>query len=727
MRTVHGSCPLCEAMCGIEVDVDRGRVVAIRGDERDPFSRGHVCPKAFALKDLHEDPDRLRRPMRRVGDRWEPMEWDAAIAFAADRIAEVQAKHGRDAFGAYLGNPTAHNLGAIVFAPLVLKSLRTKNRFSATSVDQLPHMFASYFALGHQLLFPIPDLDRTDFFLAFGANPLASNGSIMTAGDVRGRLRAIRDRGGRVVYVDPRRTESAKSADEHVFIRPGTDAWVLLAMLHVIFAEGLVKLGKMAPHVERLDVLEAVTKAFPPERAERVSGVPAETIRRLSRELASAKHGLIYGRVGACVQEMGGLAAWAILALNVVTGHFDEPGGVMFPEPAVDVIRGGAGVGIGRGSFGRWKSRVRGLPEFGGELPVACLAEEILTPGDGRIRGLLTICGNPVLSTPNGAQLEKGLAELEFMVSVDPFVNETTRHAHLILPPVSPLQRDHYDMVFHAVAVRNTAKWSPAALPREPHERDDGQILSALLEAIETRRGRFSQRAVQASVLRRLGAKRVVDVGLRAGPYGRGVAGYTLGAKGLERSSGDLSLAKLEQAPHGLDLGPLRPTMPERLPKRDGRRYVDLAPAILVADLPRLDAREDELARTETLRLIGRRQLRSNNSWMHNAPQLMKGRDRCTLLMHPDDAKAREIEHGAIVRVRSRVGQVEVKVELTDDVMPGVVSLPHGFGHHRAGAKLRVAAEQPGVSLNDLTDDRALDALTGTAVLNGTPVEVVRV
>ncbi|MCA9614621.1 MAG: molybdopterin oxidoreductase family protein, partial [Myxococcales bacterium] len=624
-------------------------------------------------------------------------------------------------------NPTAHNLGAAVFAPLVLKSLRTKNRFSATSVDQLPHMFASYFALGHQLLFPIPDLDRTDFFLAFGANPLASNGSIMTAGDVRGRLHAIRERGGRVVYVDPRRTESAKSADEHVFVRPGTDAWVLLAMLHVIFDEGLVKLGRMERHVEHLDVLEAVTKAHSPERAERVSGVPAETIRRLARELATTPRALVYGRVGACVQEMGGLAAWAILALNLVTGHFDEVGGVMFPEPAVDVIRGGAGVGIGRGSFGRWKSRVRGLPEFGGELPVACLAEEMLTPGDGQIRGLLTVCGNPVLSTPNGAQLERALEKLEFMVSVDPFVNETTRHAHLILPPVSPLQRDHYDIVFHAVAVRNTAKWSDAILPRGPDERDDGQILSALLEAIETRRGRFSQRALQASMLRKLGAERVVDVGLRAGPYGRGVGGFTLGAKGIERSRGALSLAKLREAPHGIDLGPLRPTMPERLPKRDGRRYVDLAPSILVGDLARLDAREESLVAESALRLIGRRQLRSNNSWMHNAPQLMKGRDRCTLLMHPRDAEERGVSHGDTVRVSSRVGSVEVKVELTEDVMNGVVSLPHGFGHHRAGTKLRVASENAGVSLNDLTDDRALDALTGTSVLNGTPVEVVRV
>ncbi|MBX3248926.1 MAG: molybdopterin oxidoreductase family protein [Myxococcales bacterium] len=726
-RTAYTTCALCEAMCGLRVEVAGDRVVEIRGDEDDPFSRGHVCPKALALQDLHEDPDRLRRPMRRVGDTWEPLGWDEAIAFAADRIHDLQRRHGGDAFAAYLGNPTAHNLGAIVYAPLVLKSLRTKHRYSATSVDQLPHMFASFFVLGHQLLFAIPDLDRTDLFIAFGANPLASNGSIMTAGDVRGRLRAIRERGGRVVYFDPRRTESAKAADAHHFIRPGTDAFVLLAMLHVVFAEGLVKLGRLASSCERLDVLEAVTKAYTPERAERVSGVPAATTRALARELATTERALVYGRVGACVQEHGGLAAWALLALNLVTGHFDEPGGVMFPTPAVDVIRGGAGVGISRGSFGRWKSRVRGLPEFGGELPVACLAEEITTPGEGRVRGLLTICGNPVLSTPNGAQLERALAGLDFMVSVDPYLNETTRHAHLILPPVSPLERDHYDLVFHAVAVRNTAKWSPAVFPKPEGARDDGEILGALLEAIEHRRGRLTKRALRATALRRLGARRVVDLGLRVGPYGAGVAGVAVGERGLVRARGDLSVAALERAPHGVDLGPLERCMPDRLPRRDGRRVIDLAPQLLVDDLRRLDEYERRLDdASPALSLIGRRQLRSNNSWMHNAPQLMKGRDRCTLLMHPSDAEARGLASGDRVRVASRVGEVEAPLEVSDEVMPGVVSLPHGFGHHRPGVRLRVAAESPGVSLNDLTDDRALDLLTGTAVLNGTPVEVTR-
>jgi anaerobic selenocysteine-containing dehydrogenase len=721
-RTAFTTCALCEAMCGVRVDVDGDRIVSIRGDEDDPFSRGHVCPKAFALQDLHEDPDRLRRPMRRVGESWEPIGWEEAFAFAAERICELQRRHGSDAFGAYLGNPTAHNLGALVYAPLVLKGLRTKHRYSATSVDQLPHMFASFFSLGHQMLLPIPDLDRTELLVVFGANPLASNGSIMTAGDVRGRLRGIRERGGRLVYFDPRRTESAKAADTHHFIRPGTDAFVLLALLHVVFDERLVKLGRLASVCERLDVLEAATKRFTPELAEARSGVPAEVVRALARQIAGTERAAVYGRVGACVQAHGGVAAWAILALNLVTGHFDEPGGVMFPTPAVDVIRAAMGVGVGRGSYGRWKSRVRGMPEFGGELPVACLAEEITTPGEGQVRGLLTICGNPVLSTPNGAQLERALEGLEFMVSVDPYLNETTRHAHLILPPVSPLERDHFDLVFHAVAVRNTAKWAPAVFPKPEGARDDGEILGALLEAIEQRRGRFGQRALRAMALRRLGARRLIDLGLRLGPYGAGVGGITAGDGGLARARGSLSVASLERSPHGVDLGPLERSMPERLPRREGRRFIDLAPPILVDDLARLEAVDGH--EPTSLSLIGRRQLRSNNSWMHNAPQLMSGRDRCTLLMHPEDAHARGLSHGDQVRIRSRVGAVDAPLELTEDVMPGVVSLPHGFGHGRPGVRLRVAAARPGVSLNDLTDERALDQLTGTAVLNGTPVEV---
>ena len=710
----YRTCHLCEAMCGVEITHDGRKIHGIRGDEDDPFSRGHICPKGPALRDLHEDPDRVRRPLRRRGRDWEEIGWDEALDETAERLHGIQRRSGNDAVGVYVGNPNAHNLPAMLFAPLLLKGLRTRNRFSATSVDQLPHMFANLHMLGHQLLFPIPDLDRTDHLIILGGNPMASNGSIMTAPDVRRRLRAIRER-GKLVVIDPRRTETAKVASEHVFIRPGSDAWLLLAMLHVIYEEKLVRLGRLEHFTDGVDAIGAIVSEFPPERAAGPTGIDAETIRRIARELATAERGVLYGRVGTCVQEFGGIAAWLVNVINIVTGHFDRPGGAMFTHPAVDIIDAAGGVGIGRGSFGRWKSRVRGLPEFGGELPVVTLAEEIRHEGPGRIRAMVTMAGNPVLSTPNGRQLDEALASLELMVSIDFYINETTRHAHLILPPVSPLERPHYDLVFHAVAIRNTAKYSPPLFEPPPDGKHDGQIVLGILQRLESLRGgRLSRRALQARALGRLGIERLLDIGLRAGPHGAGVAGLKPKRFGPK---GKLTLDVLREAPHGVDLGPLMPALPERLP--DGR--IQLAPAILVNDVARLRKSE---TRERGLVLIGRRQLRTNNSWMHNVPHLMRGKDRCTLLMHPDDAEAHGVAGESRVVVSSRVGSLEVPLEISEEIMPGVVSMPHGFGHGRPGVQLEVATGHPGESINDLTDDQGVDALTGNAILNGVPVEV---
>lgn len=719
MATVHyATCPLCEACCGLRVETEGDQVVSIRGDEDDPLSLGHVCPKAMALQDLHEDPDRLRHPMQRRGTRWEPISWDEALDAAAAGLHRVQRSYGADAVGMYLGNPNAHNLGAMLFGPMLLRAMRTKNRFSATSVDQLPHMYASHLMFGHQLFFPVPDLDRCDLFLVIGANPLVSNGSIMTAPGMRRRLREIGQR-GRVVVVDPRRTETAAAASEHVFIRPATDAFFLLAMVHVIAREGLVNLGRLEPFTDGLDALLAASEPFTPARAAAATGIAADTIERLARELASTPRAAVYGRVGACTQRFGGLNAWLINALNLITNHFDRPGGVMFPTPAIDVLSAAQGFGIGRGHIGRWRSRVRGLPEFGGELPAATLAEEILEPGEGRIRALVTQAGNPVLSVPNGAKLDEALGSLEFMVSIDPYLNETTRHAHLILPPVSPLERDHYDLIFHAVAVRNTAKFSPAVFPKPAGAKHDWEILLGLIARLESlRHGALSKEALQARALLALGPRRLLDAGLRLGPYGRGVAGL----KPNGRAVGDLSLGELLRRPHGVDLGPLMPSMPERLPKEHPR--IELAPAAFVRDLERLVASEHEAQEDRSLRLIGRRLLRSNNSWMHNAPRLMTGKPRCTLLIHPDDASDRGIRSGDLVTVTTRTGRASVPAEVSDEVMRGVVSLPHGFGHDRPGVRLRVAREHAGVSLNDLTDHELHDELTGTAAINGVPVEV---
>jgi anaerobic selenocysteine-containing dehydrogenase len=719
-RVHFRTCNLCEAMCGLRIELEANRITSIRGDEEDPFSRGHICPKALALQDLHEDPDRLRQPMRRTANGWEPVSWDEALDEAARRLHATQQEHGRDAVGVYLGNPNVHNMGVLIFGLELLRTLRTRNRYSATSVDQLPHQLAAYLMFGHQLLVPIPDIDRTKYMLVLGANPLASNGSLMSAPDVRARLRAIQQRGGRVVVVDPRRTETARIADQHVFIRPGTDALALLALLHVAVVENTPRLGHLAGSVDGLDAVRELARPFTPERAARHTGVPAEVLRGIARDFLAAEAAVCYGRMGLSTQPFGALCQWLITVLNAVTGNLDREGGAMFTLPAFDIVGGPKALGIGRGSFGRWKSRVRGLPEFAGELPSAVLAEEIHTPGEGRIRALLTVAGNPVLSTPNGSQLDKSLGGLDFMVCVDPYLNETTRHAHLILPPVSPLERGHYDVAFHVLAVRNTAKYSPPLFEPGPDGRHDWQIALGLQQRLEALRkgGTSLGAALKYRALTRLGPERILDLGLRLGPYGTRFHPLKKG----------LTLAKLRESPHGVDLGPLKPGLPGRL-QTPGRR-IHLAPEPLVADVKRLDAAFPDAPATEVrdgeLLLIGRRHLRDNNSWLHNVPGLVKGKPRCTLMVHPEDAARLGLAEGAEATVSSRVGEVTVPVSVTDEVMPGVVSLPHGYGHRREGTRLQVASAHAGVSVNDLTDDRAVDAVSGNAAFSGTPVRVRR-
>ena len=685
------TCVLCEATCGITVQLEEGRVTGIRGDRDDPFSRGHVCPKAAALPDVMNHPDRIREPMRRIGDRWEPVSWDEALAEAADRITAIQRTHGRNAVGMYVGNPAVHGHGAILGIPLLSKALGGRSRFSATSVDQLPQMLAALEMFGHQLLFPVPDVDRTGFLLVLGANPIASNGSLMTAPGIAHRLSALRARGGRLVVVDPRRTETAAVADRHVAVRPGGDAALLLGILHVLFAERLDRPGRLADFTDGLDRLREIAARHAPERVAARAGVAPEAIRSLAREFAASPTAVCYGRVGISTQEFGGIASWLVNALNLVTGNLDRAGGAMFTTPAADVVALNARLGS-LGSFGRFRSRVRGLPEFGGELPVATLAEEIETPGDGRIRGLITFAGNPVLSAPNGRRLDRALAGLEFQVAIDLYRNETTRHAHLILPPTFGLERDHYDLVFNGVAVRNVARYVKAVVAPPPGVRDDWDILLGLAFALRARGGGGRRRNLGTTlrVARALGPRRILGLLLRFGPH-------------------PLSIGTLERAPHGVDLGPLQPRLPGRLFTPD--RRIRLVPQVFEEDLARLDAALDAVpvARSGDLLLIGRRRLRSNNSWMHNVARLVKGPVACTLMVHPEDAAARGLAPGGEARVRSRVGEIRVPVEVTEEVGRGVVCLPHGWGH---------------ASFNDLADDGRVDALCGNADFSGVPVTV---
>lgn len=694
--TRHITCVLCEASCGLEVVVRGPEVVSIRGHTADPLSRGHICPKGVALQDLHTDPDRLRRPVKRVGDEWIEIGWTEAIDLAADLLHDVQRAHGRDAVATYLGNPNVHSVGALTHGTAIPRAIGSKHVFSATSVDQLPHHVVAWAMYGHQFLLPVPDIDRTRLLVLVGTNPMASNGSLWTVPDFPGRLRELRSRGGRLVVIDPRRTETAAVSDEHHFVRPGTDAAVLLALVHVVLGEGL---SRPAAYVGGLEELRIAVADFTPEVAESVSGVAAQTIRELARDVAAGE-AAVHGRMGVSTQEFGVVCQWAIQCLMAITGNLDRPGGTMLTSPAIDIIERGL---IGRGHRGRTSSAVRGLPEFGGELPVSVLAEEMEGPA-AAIRGLITIAGNPVSSTPAGSRLAERIAGLDAVVAIDPYINETTRHAHVILPPTGPLERDHYDLIFHTLAVRNTARWSPAIFPRGDDQRHDWEIARDLVHALARRRGRrlpLKQRA-RLSASPRLS----IDVLLRSSRRG-------------------LSVRRLARTPGGVDLGALESQLPQRLRTDDKR--VALTPPVLVAGLGALRARLPEMRTahaSDDLLLIGRRHQRDNNSWMHNTERLTRGRPRHQLLMHPEDLAARGVTDGSLVTVTSEVSSLQVEVRASDDVMRGVVSLPHGYGHRRPGVRLRRAVEVPGVTMNDLTDPSRVEGVSGNAVLNGIPVVV---
>ena len=693
----HRACHLCEAICGLTLETTQAddgslAITSIKGDALDTFSRGHICPKAVALQDIQYDPDRLHQPMLRVGSEWQPIPWEDAFALVAERLAGIQARHGQNAVAVYQGNPSVHNYGLMTHSNYFLGQLKTRNRFSATSVDQLPHHLTSHLMYGHGLLLPIPDIDHTDFMLILGGNPLASNGSIMTVPDVEKRLKAIQARGGKIVVVDPRRSETAAMADQHLFVRPGGDAALLFGVLNTLFSENLTRDSHLP-----IDGLEDVQRAIAGFTAEAMSAqcaISAEQIRQLARDFAAADKAVCYGRMGVSTQAFGTLCHWLVQLINLVTGNLDRVGGALCTTPAVDLV-----ASTGGGRFNRWQSRVSGRPEYGGELPVSALAEEMLTEGEGQIRALVTVAGNPVLSTPNGRQLEQALDGLEFMVSVDLYINETTRYADLILPSTSALENDHYDTTFNMFAVRNVTRFNRAILPKPQGALHDWEIFVGLAQAFAAQTG--------AVLKPTMAPAQMIDFGLRAGVYG-------------DASEQKLSVAMLADHPHGVDLGPLKANLAARLKTADGK--VQAAPPVILADLVRFAAQP--VPGADELLLIGRRHVRSNNSWMHNYHRLVKGKPRHQLLMHPDDLASRLLSDGQRVQVSSRIGMIEVEVVASLDMMPGVVSLPHGWGHGRPGVQMTIASGQPGASANDLTDERQVDELSGNAALNGVPVRV---
>ncbi|MEU8902825.1 molybdopterin oxidoreductase family protein [Streptomyces mirabilis] len=737
-RTALRVCPLCEATCGLTLTIEGTRVTGARGDRDDVFSKGFICPKGASFGAADGDPDRLRTPLVRTDGELREATWQEAFDAIAEGLGPIVEQYGPHALGIVLGNPNVHTMAGALYPPVLLSALRTHSVFTASTLDQMPKHVSSGLLYGDANAIPVPDLDHTDHLLLIGANPLESNGSLCTAPDFPGKLKALRARGGTLTVIDPRTTRTAKLADRHVTIRPGTDALLLAAMTYVLFEEKLVDLRDLAPHVQDVEELATAVRDFTPEAASEACDVDADTIRALARELAAAPTAAVYGRIGSCTVPHGTLASWLVDVLNILTGNLDRPGGALFPQAATDKTPRPAGPGRGF-ALARWHSRVSRHPEAKGELPLAALAEEIdtATPEGSPVRALIAIAANPVLSAPDGDRLDKALDSLDFMVSVDPYLNETARHADVVLPPPPPSQSAHHDFAFNTLAVRNQVRYNRPAVPLEPGRMAETEILARLVLAATGMHG-ADPSAVDAMVIDSTlgkavqdphgpvherdpkelatlltgenGPERRLDMMLRLGPYGEGFGARPDG----------LSLEKLLAHPHGIDLGPLRPRLPQPLKTRSGK--VELLPAPIVDDLPRLRAALRE--RPAAIVLVGRRHLRSNNSWMHNVPALTGGTNRCTLHIHPEDAARLGLADGTAVRVKGAGGEVVAPAEVTDTVRRGVVSLPHGWGHDRPGTRMSHAALDPGVNVNQLLDGSLLDPLSGTAVLNGVPVEL---
>ena len=766
-ETHYRTCNICEASCGIEIQHLNGEILSIKGDKNDPLSQGHICPKGVALQDLQNDPNRLRKPIRKTANGWEEISWNDALNEAASRIKALQQKYGNDSVGLYVGNPTAHNHGALLMLALFIQALNTHSRFSATSCDQLPHMLACLKMFGHFANFPIPDIDHSRYFLCFGANPMASNGSVMTAPNFKNRVKAMQERGGKFVVFDPRHTETAQIADEHHFVKPGSDSLLLLAMINVIFAEQLEQFGAAEHATKNIELLRKACQEFTPGNVEQQVGMGAEDIQRLAMEFAQAEGAAAYGRVGISTSMFSGLNAWLIYALNIITGNLDKTGGLMFPLPAIDIIGLSAAAGE-TGSFDTWRTRVRDLPEFAGEMPVATMAEEILTPGNKQIKAMLIHAGNPVLSVPSGKALEKAFEQLEFMLCFDIYLNETTRHADLILPPTGPLEHGHYELALHGVAVRNTVKYSPPLLPKPEGALHDWEILAELTARLDSKTTLSTSIAkTRLALIKRLGDEGMLDWMIKLGPYGKGLPSFHLLSNALNKiplahklkqSLGNkltsaiqqrspllhralqstaygsatqtpvtnLDLNTVRNHPHGVDLGPLHPMLQHRIFSKDGK--VDLAPELFLNDLARLkESVSQSQASPFDLQLIGRRHVRCNNSWLHNSARLIKGKNRCNLMMSQQDAQRLNLNDSDTVWLESSVGKIQLPLLVCDDIMPGVVSMPHGWGHDREGAELDTAKRKAGVSMNDITDNQRVDDLTGMAVINGVPVKVYAV
>jgi anaerobic selenocysteine-containing dehydrogenase len=692
----YRTCNLCEAMCGLKITYKEKKVISIVGDKKDPLSKGYICPKSQALKDLYEDSDRLKTPIKRTENGWKNISWTEAFDEVENQIKKIQEEYGNNAVATYQGNPNVHNVGSMLYGGPFLKSLKTKQKYSATSADQLPHHIASLKMFGHQMLIPIPDIERTDYLLILGANPGASNGSLLTAPGFSQKIKNIQKRGGEVINIDPRYTETSKISSNHFFINPGKDALLLLSLLYVIFEQGIDEKTHLSSHLKGLEEIKEIIKKYPPQKTAAIIGIDSLEIQKIAKNFMKSKTAVCYGRMGVSTQEFGGICQWLINVINIVTNNMDKAGGAMFTEAAIDLVFM-TGMQGKVGNFDRYRSRVHDLPEYSGELPVATLADEMIVEGEGQIKMLICTAGNPVLSTPNGKKLEKALEGLDFMVSIDIYLNETSKYANIILPSTNGLETLHYDLVFHQLAIRNTAKLSEVLFEKDENQKHDWQILNELTERITGKKNPLTP-------------EMMLDNMFKFSSY----------------KAANLSVKKLKENPSGIDLGALQPLLTKRIFTQD--KKINISPKFFIDDLKRLDK---ELFNTNgedktnyPFALIGRRHLRNNNSWMHNSKLLMKGKNRCTVLMCPKDANNLSITNHQKIRITSNVGSIELPVEISDEMKEGVLSIPHGFGHNRQGTKIKLAEENAGESINDLTDDYNIDKLTGNVNFSGTRVKV---
>lgn len=705
IKTHYRACNICEATCGLAIKYQGTKILSIKGDKNDPLSKGHICPKGVALQDVFYDPDRLKQPVKKTKDGWQKISWNQAYDEVTNNIKSIQKKHGNDAVATYFGNPTVHNLGAMLFMPMFLKTLKTKNRYSATSVDQLADQLAAYLLFGHQLLVPVPDLDRTDCLLIIGANPVVSNGSMMTAPKVAQRLKDIQKRGGKVINVDPRFSETSKISDQHIYINPAADVYLLLTMLNVIFEKNYANLRHAKDFTNGLDDIKDLVKDYPPSSVSAVTGIKPDVIETLVDTFCQSKTACCYTRFGASTQRFGTVTQWLGNIINIITGNFDRAGGAMCTAPAFDTLAP-ARRHKNKPMFAVTHSRISKLPSFMGEIPVSALAEEILTQGEGQIKMLITNSGNPVLSTPNGQKMDEALKNLDYMVAIDFYINESNTHANIILPPTSALERPHYNLAFHTLAVQNTAKWSETLFHPDNNQRSDMQIFVELWALMQPKglSNKFKTWMTKRHIFKK-GLEGIVDDGFEKGPYD------------------DLSVDKMIESKHGIDLGALKPCMPERLFTAD--QQINLLPEVIKKDMQRVatDLNSSESGEFD-MHLIGRRDPRTNNSWMHNSYRMVKGKQRCTAIINTDDAQKHDLKDGDEIKVISKTNEITIPVAITEDIKQGIISIPHGWGHVYTDAQLQIANKHPGVNINLLMDETQIDELSGNAVLSGVPIRI---